>query len=341
MSRLLKLSVLFCSILGLSASVFLIDKFESAEPDYIRCSTMVSPESYLTCMENESGADARRALLRLFANKSDIEIDSRCHDVAHSYGRELWRSDGIEGFNLGLGVLEMCQYGVLHSFLFESGTSFSSNEFKEFISESVLPKCEELNSDGNLFVEQCYHGIGHAIANRDGSTGADYVIDFCSIAPGEGGVESCVRGAIMEMSWAWITSDVVTSGCDGYGRWDVVCRQIVYASYYGEYKFDGLAAYCDESENDLLGCGIGVGQQLVREINSNPEIESSFDECVEITNGVTDNGELACVDAFSRSLLLYTGGDKGCDLIGQYREVCVRVVEAFRLELLGPRAVKS
>ena len=338
MSKSYKIILLALLVLGACFGLYLTGSGTSSNAEYIKCSQLTTPESYVTCMKTESGDNAREALLRLYENKNNVEIDSRCHDVVHAYGRELWRDVGLRSFDLGVGVMELCQYGALHSFLFESGADFNEDDFKEFIMKSIIPRCGDFDNGKNLFIEQCYHGIGHAIASSDGSTTANYVLDFCDIAPGKGGVESCVRGAVMEMTWPWINSDRLAERCDGYVGWDVVCRQIVYAAYYGEFKFKGLEEICSRSENDALGCAIGIGQQLVREINSSSSLEDKFGVCIDLTDQARDNGEIACIDAFSRSLLQYTGSSAACQKLGKYSEACFRVGSIFKKELLGPDA---
>jgi hypothetical protein len=124
---------------------------------------------------------------KLFGEKNDKKTINVVHDLAHSFGEALYKTEGIDG-------VTVCDsnyaFGCYHSFF---GWALIDNGI-DIISD-LDAACISVYGEKGL---GCQHGIGHGVIAELGSDNLSEALDACSTLNWQGPVGGCSSGVFME-----------------------------------------------------------------------------------------------------------------------------------------------
>lgn len=129
------------------------------------------------------GAIAMAENLRL----RDDNLRTRCHDVSHVVGKLSYDEYGI--LDVIAKLPAGCMGGVYHGALEQWGVFASGNEMLAIAGQV----CEPLRQIGEVPLEVCTHGVGHALERNTGDW--EQAARMCSESMPESDQSSCVIGA--------------------------------------------------------------------------------------------------------------------------------------------------
>ena len=165
---------------------------------HMECYESRPRSKYLECMrikmrnvvENNSASEVVEAGTRIDRVRN-VEFDREisCHVMMHAVGRSL--SEYRNSFDEVVSSCKpLCGAGCYH------GIMEGKYKFQGDISEFLSAACAGLNDKGEMLSQNCFHGLGHAIAIKNWNL--DKSLSDCDYVSTEGQYE-CGKGVFMEL----------------------------------------------------------------------------------------------------------------------------------------------
>ncbi|MFM7088954.1 MAG: hypothetical protein ACKOW9_05510 [Candidatus Paceibacterota bacterium] len=297
----------------------------------------LSGEAYLQCIMPRAYEVAESKPDRLGEFLKGAENSSRCHDISHIIGFELFRKDlSLEGAYQRAS--NVCGLGLIHGST-EAIAVYSSDEdypgvIKEF--------CGKFTDE--YVLDLCLHGGGHATVMR---TGGDVVraLELCDYVAG--GDISCISPALMEWAvWYLESPDKVAAkerlrvpdepfsiclSVAGESRVRAGCYEGLSMLY--QDKVEGLITWCNERDESFgEECMESLGKNAFYFIEKGREMQHTDAGMVGnlCKRGGSEKAVERCIWELARVVSLggnYSRGESYCRVEEEmYRDLCLEAV---------------